>query len=119
MGYMAILCLGARFLSMPAAPHIGSHRRKAFLQRLSRSPNQTQALEAKQQLRVYQEQMAANESEAGQILGCIVIFFVALVFGLFTAIMMCDQVSNIISNQSGIDALKGEAPQKAKSWQES
>mmetsp|Transcript_103426 Transcript_103426/g.163186 ORF Transcript_103426/g.163186 Transcript_103426/m.163186 type:complete len:288 (-) Transcript_103426:12-875(-) len=118
--YMAIICLGGRFLSMPEVSSHRDYRKKVFLQRLTRSPNQTQALEASRQLRLYREQVANDETnEAGQIVGCILIFFVALVFGLFTAIMMCDQVSNIISNQSGIDALKGESPQKPKSWRDS
>merc|ERR1712151_720272 len=40
------------------------------------------------------------------MLCCILIFLVAIIFGLFTCIMMCDQTSNVLSNQTGIESLQ-------------
>eukprot|EP00927_Polykrikos_kofoidii_P034367 TRINITY_DN2916_c0_g3_i1.p1 TRINITY_DN2916_c0_g3~~TRINITY_DN2916_c0_g3_i1.p1 ORF type:complete len:291 (-),score=24.11 TRINITY_DN2916_c0_g3_i1:180-1052(-) len=60
--------------------------------------------------------IAAEPSKV--ILGCVGILFVALLFGLFTAMMLCDQLSNIHSNQSSIDALQGREA-KARPFKES
>lgn len=61
-------------------------------------------------------QQASND---GVMLLCILLFFVAVLFGLFTCVMLCDQVSNILANQSQIDAYKGEAPIKRLPWRDS
>jgi hypothetical protein len=52
------------------------------------------------------------------IIACVLIFFVAIIFGLFTCIMMCDQLTNITSNSTGIENLQGSGA-KARPWRES
>lgn len=42
----------------------------------------------------------------GWILAGAGVFFVAVIFGLFTAIMICDQASNIMSDQTTVEALQ-------------
>lgn len=49
------------------------------------------------------------------VLMAIFIFVVAVVFGLFTSVMLCDQISNISSDQTGIEALQN-TPGKARSF---
>mmetsp|Transcript_24376 Transcript_24376/g.69885 ORF Transcript_24376/g.69885 Transcript_24376/m.69885 type:complete len:269 (+) Transcript_24376:58-864(+) len=62
---------------------------------------------------------AARQAEAvGETLCCMLIFFVAIVFGLFTCIMFFDQISNIVSNQTGIEGLQGYSS-KSRPWRES
>lgn len=53
-----------------------------------------------------------------QVISCVVVVVISFIFGLFTLIMACDQGSNILNNQTGIDALKGVAA-KPRPWRES
>jgi len=46
------------------------------------------------------------------------VFFVAVVFGLFTCIMFFDQMSNILSNTTGIEGIQGYNA-KPRPWRES
>mmetsp|Transcript_52365 Transcript_52365/g.125043 ORF Transcript_52365/g.125043 Transcript_52365/m.125043 type:complete len:284 (-) Transcript_52365:98-949(-) len=52
-----------------------------------------------------------------EVLGCLLMLVVAIIFALFTLVMSCDQVSNILGGTTGIDALQGVAP-KPRSWRE-
>merc|ERR1712150_54043 len=63
-------------------------------------------------------EVAAQEVSDTDMLLCILVFFVAVIFGLFTSIMMCDQLSNVISNQTGIESLQNYTA-KARPWRES
>lgn len=117
----AIFCLGARFLTTPIHPNGSSQRRKVFLQRAAafETGNFTAAdLATKQLLRIDRQRNIEEDQEAGKIVACILVFFIALVFGLFTAIMMCDQISNIINNVGGIDQLQGQPAQAPRPWRE-
>merc|ERR1712173_145909 len=42
---------------------------------------------------------------SGDVLMCIINMFEGILFGLFTMIMSCDQISSIISNTTYIDSL--------------
>jgi len=59
-----------------------------------------------------------NLASEGEIVMCVLVFFVAMIFGLFTAIMLCDQGSNILANTTGIDVLQG-ATAEARPWRKS
>lgn len=48
---------------------------------------------------------------------CMLIFFISVVFGLFTFIMLCDQFSRVLSNQTGIEELQG-SKYKVRPWRE-
>lgn len=117
--YAAIVCLGVRFMNIPTL-NSNSHQRKAFLRRQMAYGNHTAFLEAQAEFRNAERQRSAvEEREAGKIVACILIFFVAVVFGLFTAIMLCDQVSNILSNVGGIDRLQETTVAlKPRTWRE-
>lgn len=106
--WTAITSLSIYFLStMNSKP--GRPRPKGFLAR------DDAALETwREETRAYAEVTVARE---GELLCCLLVFFVALIFGLFTCIMMCDQFSNISSNQTGIDSLQGNVG-KARPWRE-
>ena len=52
------------------------------------------------------------------VLSGMIVFFVAMLFGLFTAVMFCDQMSAIIKDQTGIEALQN-TPGKPRSLKES
>lgn len=118
--FTAMFALGVRFLNMPPTVS-ASRRRKAFLQRQYQyiSGNATANMEVQSQLQQFRRQASAEEDrEAGKIVACILVFFVAIIFGLFTAIMICDQVSNITSDVGGIDLLQGKKAGKPRSWRQ-
>mmetsp|Transcript_93873 Transcript_93873/g.166070 ORF Transcript_93873/g.166070 Transcript_93873/m.166070 type:complete len:295 (+) Transcript_93873:122-1006(+) len=129
--YAAVFLLGAQFMHS-TTPHRPRHRHKAFLaksqpyiteeDRLIYAESENWAhSKAAQEARMehakdpFQQQL----EDDGKIVACILVFFVAIVFGLFTTIMLCDQVSNIVSGQTGIDQLKKESETKTRPWRES
>jgi len=64
------------------------------------------------------QRRAAEKVEAvWDTLCCMLILFVAVIFGLFTLIMLCDQLSRVLSNQTGIEQLQG-SQYKARPWRE-
>lgn len=133
--YMALVVLGAQFaMATNHTPSRHRHRHKAFLQK-NAGPYMTE-----EDKLIYAEserwpvpkadeglaKQAHNGSSLddalmheGMLVACIVVFFVAIIFGLFTTIMTCDQVSNIVSGQTGIDQLKGDKDARTKPWRES
>jgi len=50
-----------------------------------------------------------NQFEGIKVLECIIVFFIALLSGLFTLIVLCDQVSKLMSDQTGIESLQGHS----------
>ncbi|CAK9014333.1 Palmitoyltransferase ZDHHC3 (Acyltransferase ZDHHC3) (Zinc finger DHHC domain-containing protein 3) [Durusdinium trenchii] len=109
----AALSLGAYFadsaVSMPRRPRKPS----AFLAK----KDPAAAAEWLEELKKYSETQVRSESD---LLCCVLIFFVAIIFGLFTCIMACDQVSNITSNTTGIDVMKGKDKEAVqRPWRES
>ncbi len=57
----------------------------------------------------------------GDVMCCIINVFEAILFGLFTSIMCCDQMSSIISNTTYIETLQGRRDRNEKdkkSWKE-
>lgn len=107
----AIWSLGLHFSTapMPQRPRrIGRRSGNAFLARDSGSDVREEAT----------PRPAEEVSELG-ILGCALVLFIAIFFGLFTCIMLHDQVSNITSNTTGIDHLQGVSAAKPRPWKES
>eukprot|EP00310_Coccolithus_braarudii_P010128 CAMPEP_0183375578 /NCGR_PEP_ID=MMETSP0164_2-20130417/117775_1 /TAXON_ID=221442 /ORGANISM="Coccolithus pelagicus ssp braarudi, Strain PLY182g" /LENGTH=190 /DNA_ID=CAMNT_0025552759 /DNA_START=240 /DNA_END=810 /DNA_ORIENTATION=+ len=49
--------------------------------------------------------MQSTEPSAGFLYMCL-LFFEAILFGLFTSAMLCEQISSILSDQTGIERLK-------------
>ncbi|CAE8622758.1 unnamed protein product, partial [Polarella glacialis] len=72
--------------------------------------------EWRREKRKWQETQVSNE---GEILCCVMIFFVAIIFGLFTSVMFVDQLSNISSNQTGIDRLQESQSGKERPFRDS
>jgi len=103
----ALLSLGSHFLH---AIDLEQHPRpRAFL---GTEDYSVEAVKADAQRR------AAEKVEAvWDTLCCMLIFFIAVIFGLFTFIMLCDQLSRVLSNQTGIEQLQG-AQYKARPWRE-
>ncbi|CAK0859478.1 unnamed protein product [Prorocentrum cordatum] len=99
--------LGAHFLaSAAAAPLPQQHAARAFLAR-------TQA--GRDQLREEARRRAVLRAGSdAEVLQCVLVFFVAAIFGLFTlaSVMLCDQLSNVLADQTGIEGLQG-APGRA------
>lgn len=78
----------------------GRISKRAFLEPMSSSERfEYQAMQ--------QARWDSMNRQSQAALGCGMIILVSIIFGLFTAIMLCDQVSNISSNTTGIDALQG------------
>mmetsp|Transcript_66578 Transcript_66578/g.206249 ORF Transcript_66578/g.206249 Transcript_66578/m.206249 type:complete len:327 (+) Transcript_66578:173-1153(+) len=103
--WAALASLGGHFLS---TIEDDTPRPKAFL-----APADRLAWRAEARRR------ALERSESvGDTLCCMLVFFVAIVFGLFTCIMLCDQIANIVSNQTGIEGLQG-AGGKPRPWRDS
>eukprot|EP00416_Gambierdiscus_australes_P043443 CAMPEP_0171106862 /NCGR_PEP_ID=MMETSP0766_2-20121228/65704_1 /TAXON_ID=439317 /ORGANISM="Gambierdiscus australes, Strain CAWD 149" /LENGTH=164 /DNA_ID=CAMNT_0011568069 /DNA_START=364 /DNA_END=858 /DNA_ORIENTATION=- len=103
--WAALGSLGGRFL---AALEDDEPRPKMFL-----APKDRAAWRALAKRRSQQRLEAA-----GDTLCMMLIFFVAIIFGLFTCIMFCDQISNILANQTGIEGLQGSTV-KTRPWRES
>lgn len=130
--YAAVVLLGAQFMNT-TTPHHHRHRAKAFLgksqpyiteeDRLIYAQSENWAITKTPPAAKIQSLRAAKQQEVfeddGKIVACILVFFVAIVFGLFTTIMLCDQVSNIVSGQTGIDQLKKESDSRTRPWRES
>lgn len=117
---LALITLSARFVASSASVDHGSlmgrqRRRhgKGFLHRTTPPPRTTTTLPL-----VVGEVAPVEVASELQIVSCVVVVVIAFIFGLFTLIMACDQGSNILNNQTGIDALKGVAP-KPRPWRES
>mmetsp|Transcript_116724 Transcript_116724/g.363478 ORF Transcript_116724/g.363478 Transcript_116724/m.363478 type:complete len:231 (-) Transcript_116724:20-712(-) len=104
--WAALGSLGGKFMS---AIQDDEPRPQAFLAARDRSTALRQAA----------RRQAEQRMEAvGDTLCCMMVFFIALVFGLFTCIMFFDQMSNIVSNQTGIEGLQGYNG-KPRPWRES
>mmetsp|Transcript_119133 Transcript_119133/g.323208 ORF Transcript_119133/g.323208 Transcript_119133/m.323208 type:complete len:283 (-) Transcript_119133:41-889(-) len=108
--WLAMGSLGAHFLaSAAAAPLPQQHAARAFLAR-------TQA--GRDQLREEARRRAVLRAGSdAEVLQCVLVFFVAAIFGLFTCIMLCDQLSNVLADQTGIEGLQG-APGRRRPWRE-
>jgi len=109
---IALCSLGGRFV-VSAQPAVNAGGSSVFLSKHDRHD----AMRREAMRRAAQRH--AHEPSDGAILACILVFFVAIIFGLFTCIMLCDQVSNILAGQSQIDAYKGETPVRRLPWRES
>eukprot|EP00929_Paragymnodinium_shiwhaense_P108128 TRINITY_DN74445_c0_g1_i1.p1 TRINITY_DN74445_c0_g1~~TRINITY_DN74445_c0_g1_i1.p1 ORF type:complete len:280 (-),score=51.42 TRINITY_DN74445_c0_g1_i1:489-1328(-) len=109
--WLAVACLGTRMLDMSALPTPQERAKQFMAKRAVIGPVTTT---------IPPETAEGSDKDLseGQIVGCIIVFFIAIIFGLFTLIMLCDQVSNITSNLSGIDALQGHAA-VSRPWRES
>lgn len=117
--YTALQCVGAALSlaayfadSAVAMPH-RPRKPVAFLSK------QDPAVEAawREELKKYSESQVRNEAD---LFCCVLIFLVAIIFGLFTCIMFCDQASNIASNTTGIDVMKGKDKEAVqRPWRES
>lgn len=108
--WAAMGSLGAHFLaSANAAPFPQQHATRAFLARSQMD---------KEHLREEARRRAAlRASSDAEVLQCVIVFFVAAIFGLFTCIMLCDQLSNVLADQTGIEGLQGHQG-KRKPWRE-
>jgi len=116
--WTAVFCLGAAAIA-------GAGRGDDFL-----SPEDARQIRGSSERRAAREAALESARQAAvaaglppplgeaQMLACMLIITVAVVFGLFTTIMLFEQLSNIVSNQTGIDALKGIAA-KQRPWRES
>merc|ERR1711920_1087343 len=107
--WAAMFSLGAQFVYI-TQPHASYPQSKAFL---ARSSSEKEALRAQVRRDINAQQVSDTD-----MLLCILVFFVAIIFGLFTCIMMCDQLSNVLSNQTGIESLQN-CTAKARPWRES
>lgn len=114
--YAALCAVGNKFLSLSGPKEMTQS--KAFLARSSVPGEQGSVGHIHHYRRHHHHRPRAEPGHEGQLVACIIIFFAALIFGLFTAIMTCDQVSNILSGQSGIDQLKGDQGVKERPWRE-
>eukprot|EP00931_Biecheleriopsis_adriatica_P069253 TRINITY_DN43111_c0_g1_i1.p1 TRINITY_DN43111_c0_g1~~TRINITY_DN43111_c0_g1_i1.p1 ORF type:complete len:322 (-),score=42.47 TRINITY_DN43111_c0_g1_i1:52-1017(-) len=84
---------------------------------LDKDPVALAAVKAwREEVRRYRQTQVQNE---GEILCCVLIFFVAVIFGLFTCVMFLDQTSNIVNSTTGIEALKGNKDTSQRPWRES
>eukprot|EP00450_Noctiluca_scintillans_P017793 CAMPEP_0194521698 /NCGR_PEP_ID=MMETSP0253-20130528/56067_1 /TAXON_ID=2966 /ORGANISM="Noctiluca scintillans" /LENGTH=161 /DNA_ID=CAMNT_0039366077 /DNA_START=305 /DNA_END=787 /DNA_ORIENTATION=+ len=54
----------------------------------------------------------------GESVACVLVLFVALIFGLFVFVMLCDQWGHILSDASTIDTMQGAAPEHRRPWRE-
>ncbi|CAJ1346573.1 unnamed protein product [Effrenium voratum] len=109
---LAGFALGAHFadsaVSLPRRPR----RPQAFLGK----EDTAEMVAWREELKKYSEHQVRNEAD---LLCCVMVFFVAIIFGLFTCIMFCDQASNIANNTTGIDVMKGKEREPARPWRES
>ncbi|CAK0799131.1 unnamed protein product, partial [Prorocentrum cordatum] len=108
--WAAIGSLGGQFLTSGRSP---AYRRgpsaRAFLAKTQ---------EGRHLLHEEARRMAARRAIVdSDLLQCVIVFFVAVIFGLFTTIMLCDQLSNVIAGQTGIDRLQGDQGRR-KPWRE-
>lgn len=108
---LAAVSLGAHFANSAGTMPRRPRKPKAFL-----GKEDPEAMAAwREELKRHADTQAQGE---GELLCCVLIFFVAIIFGLFTSIMFCDQASNIANNTTGIDVLKGRESQQ-RPWRES
>eukprot|EP00401_Gymnodinium_catenatum_P082913 CAMPEP_0117547906 /NCGR_PEP_ID=MMETSP0784-20121206/47373_1 /TAXON_ID=39447 /ORGANISM="" /LENGTH=243 /DNA_ID=CAMNT_0005344841 /DNA_START=127 /DNA_END=858 /DNA_ORIENTATION=+ len=114
--WTAIWSIGNRLLSVMVVPHPQRRRVQGFLHKQTVTSAGFASTEIQRQT-ARDAVGAPHNSDWIEVLGVMVVF-IAMLFGLFTVIMLCDQVSNIVSNQTGIDALQG-ATAKARPWRES
>lgn len=117
--WVALGSLGMHFASAPMPQRRRRRRSSAFLAKHGGEIAQAEAAaDALRQERAEDLQRINNDVGDGQIVCCVLVFFVAIIFGLFTCIMLCDQISNITSNSTGIENLKG-GPAASRPWRES
>lgn len=102
--WMAMVAVGLRMASDTPRPR---RRSKAFLVRHNIVETTTTLL-TEAGARV---PLSLNEQ---QVLGAICVLLLALIFGMFTSIMMCDQASNIMNGTTGIELLQRDPPGSSK-----
>jgi len=110
----AVFSLGAVFADVPNVmplPRPRANRSKSLLARGRRR----QAVQSGNERDMSDDVLATMMVEQ---LSCILVLFIAVLFGLFTFIMLCDQVANILSDTTGIEGLQGVAA-KRRSWRDS
>lgn len=105
--YVSLQCFAAmcglvmHFSTMPLPQR--RRRRRGFLAKTGMAEEQAMAAwHAEHGARHH-----ARDEFDSQLGGCVLVFFAAIVCGLFTCLMFCDQISNITSDSTGIENLKG------------
>lgn len=108
--WAAICSLGAHFVLSERNPaYTRSPSSRAFLAKTQ---------EGRDQLHEEARRRAALRAHVdSEVLQCVIVFFVAVIFGLFTTIMLCDQLSNVLADQTGIDRLQGDQARR-RPWRE-
>merc|ERR1711972_1107936 len=91
---------GAFFVATTQVTQPPPARSKAFL---SKSADVGTGEAWQQEVRVRRAGQPNDEDAVCSAL----VFFVSIIFGLFTCIMLCDQLSNIIYDTTGIEGLQG------------
>lgn len=99
--WVAIFVLGCTFMRIGGDP-FPAEKRRGFLEPLREEETMSLKIEL-------QERRVSTDHVTKVILPCICVIFIGLLFGLFTAIMMCDQASNIWEGTTSIDSLQGRA----------
>mmetsp|Transcript_14683 Transcript_14683/g.33032 ORF Transcript_14683/g.33032 Transcript_14683/m.33032 type:complete len:276 (+) Transcript_14683:96-923(+) len=103
--WLAVVSLGGRFV-------VSANQERD----VTRSVEYLAATTRAERAAVRRQARLGGSSEL-EVLGCLLMLVVAIIFALFTLVMSCDQVSNIVSNTTGIDAMQGVVP-KPRSWRE-
>eukprot|EP00930_Biecheleria_cincta_P021714 TRINITY_DN16005_c0_g1_i2.p1 TRINITY_DN16005_c0_g1~~TRINITY_DN16005_c0_g1_i2.p1 ORF type:complete len:351 (-),score=60.33 TRINITY_DN16005_c0_g1_i2:115-1146(-) len=121
--YVCLQCTAACFslsLYFAAAPFPSPPARRPRSKAFLAKEEPDDAAAASQELSSPRQQEARLQAPSeSDILCCVLVFFVAIIFGLFTCVMFFDQASNISSNTTGIDNLKGSTAAPARPWRES
>lgn len=108
--WAAAWSLGAKFVQLTNFEPQGRPHPQAFLPR-RRGDEEAKLEDWEPAQDLANEQSIGSGQELpneGQAMTCAIIFFVSIIFGLFTAVMLCDQASNILHNTTGIDQLQQE-----------
>jgi len=116
--WAALWSLGIHFSNTPMPQRPRRHRGRGFLAKDSDAAADEARWQAERD--AVRRSMTGNEISDASIISCAMICFVAMIFGLFTCIMLCDQVSNITSDSTGIENLKASGNEKkGKPWRDS
>eukprot|EP00928_Gymnodinium_smaydae_P059127 TRINITY_DN4237_c0_g1_i1.p1 TRINITY_DN4237_c0_g1~~TRINITY_DN4237_c0_g1_i1.p1 ORF type:complete len:296 (-),score=45.53 TRINITY_DN4237_c0_g1_i1:65-952(-) len=104
--WAAIFCLCSAFASLAGAPPTRpSPHARGFLEPRSPVEARRDELEILRSRSADRSPVFSENDEAAML--CAAVIFVAVIFGLFSGLMICDQASNIASNTTGVDSLKG------------
>jgi len=60
-----------------------------------------------------------DEMLSGGVYASFIVIFFGLLFALFTAVMLCEQISNIVSNTTGIECMQRKSLSPPRPWMDS